>query len=236
MVVKGKRKTKSRYMQFPFAEGWGSVSQISGIPEKPFLYGWYYKNCKHSEKPAYQIVKESQNIGQLLDRDACIYFGDKDVPKVSDALVKKEGEARDFYYQSLRNFQTFVEAYNPQSVLAQEVVYSKKHKFIGTFDRLLRVDGKLVLVDWKATNFVGYSYKLQLEAYYRALTEMLKDGIIKIEGKDVWHKEALWIVQLPKKEEISLEKNVIKFEPDEDRFKKGFLGLLDYYYQHKKEK
>lgn len=225
--------TKARYKEYAFAKGWASVSQITGIPEKPFLYGWYYKNCKHESPTAYQITKESQVIGQLIDNAIQHYFADEEIPELEKKLVEKAGEAKEYYYQSLKNFHTFVDHYHPVSVLGQQVVYHKELKYIGTFDRLLLIKNKLVLVDWKATNFVGYEYKLQLEAYYRALTYMVECGIIKLDYK--WAKDNLMIVQLPKKEDINLDKHVIEFSADERRFENGFKGLLSFHYQKERE-
>jgi len=226
--------TKSRYKEYPFAKGWASVSQITGIPSKDFLYQWYWKNCKHVTPNAYQITKESQTIGKLIDNAIQHYFEDEDIPEAEKKLVEKAGEAKDYYYQSLRNFHTFVDHFKPKSILGQQVVYHKELRYIGTFDRLLLIKNRLVLVDWKATNHVGYEYKLQLEAYYRALTNMIKCGIINIDFK--WAKNNLMIVQLPKKEDIDLSKHVIEFSSDDDRFEQGFQSLLKFHYQKQKEK
>lgn len=228
-------KAKARYEEYAFAKGWSSVSQVCGIPEKPFLYGWYYKHCKHEKPTAYEITKESQVVGTLIDNAIQHYFDDGNIPELDSKLIQTSGDAKDYYYQSLKNFHSVMEKYKPKSVLGQQVVYSKQHRYIGTFDRLVRINNKLVLIDWKATNYVGYEYKLQLEAYWRALTEMINCGIIKIEGDIKWHKDSLWIVQLPKKEEIDFDKHVIKFEPDIVRFTNGFLGLLNFHYQKQKE-
>lgn len=254
------RVSTDRYSEFAFAKGWGSVSTICGQLEKGFLPPWYAKlvweeakelteYCIKNKRPIeelylnlcegkpskpYRVVRDSQDIGKLIDTEIQHHFGDADIKEVSRGIIEKEGEAKEYYYQSIRNFHKWTEHYKPKSVFAQKVVYSKYFQYIGTFDRLLVIDKKLVLVDWKATNSVSYEYKMQLEAYFRALTEMVKDGIINLGEATEWHETPLWIVQLPKKEEMDLEKNVIKFAPSDLRFK-NFVNLLSFYYGKKED-
>lgn len=216
----------NRYKEYEFAADWASVSQICGIPAKEYLYGWY---AKYGQE-AYRINEHSKKIGALIDNEICHYFGDKDTPEL-DKTVLEHNETNEYYLQAIRNFHTAVEYLQPTSILGQQVVYSKEHKYIGTFDRLLVIDNKLVLSDWKATNFLDYGYRMQLEAYYRALTEMLDNGILSREvvKQYEWHEYPLWIVQFPKKEKIDLEKNIIKFK-SKDTTWNNFLSLLSFYY------
>lgn len=221
----------TRYSEFAFAEGWPSVSTITGQLEKPFLYGWYAKLGKE----AYLINNDSKKIGNLIDNEICHYFGDKIIPEQDRTVLEGKaytegGTPKEYFFQALKNFYKLAEHIKPVSVVGQKVVYSKEHKYIGTFDRLLVVDGKLVLSDWKATNSVGYEYKMQLEAYYRALTEMMKAGTIDLgeHAKLEWHEYPIWICQFPKKEEVDLNKHIVRFKPKEKRFE-NFLNLLKFY-------
>lgn len=220
----------SRYGQYDFAEGWASVSTICGQLDKPFLYKWY--GTLGWDK-ASKINSDSKKIGALIDTEICKYFEDKVVDEADESILQDE-ESKALYHQAIVNFHTVADFIQPQSVVGQQVVYSRENQYIGTFDRLMIVNGKLVLADWKATNTVGYSYKMQLEAYYRALTEMIKLGTLVLkdkDGKDLpeWDEFPLWIVQFPKKEEVNLNKNIIKFKPKDLRFG-NFLNLLKFYY------
>lgn len=219
--------TVNRYKEYEFAEGWASVSTITGMLEKPYLYGWYAKLGKE----AYRIVEDSKKIGNLIDNEICHYFGDKETPEI-DRSVLNHPESKAYYLQAIQNFHKLADHIKPTSVFGQQVVYSKKHKYIGTLDRLMVVDGRLVLSDWKATNSVDYPYKVQLEAYYRALTEMIDGGIIVLDSKFrnlEWHEFPIWLCQFPKKEEVNLDKHIVKFKPKEVRFN-NFLSLLSYHY------
>lgn len=221
-------KTRSRYSeQYPFALEWPSVTEVVGQLAKPFLYVWY---GKVGWAKANHIFQESKKIGSLLHYEICEYFEDTDISRPD--VVLEDPESKRHFYQALQNFHKFARKYKPTSLMAEKVVYSKKHGYIGTFDRLLKVGGKPVLVDWKTSSGIGYDYVLQLEAYYRALTEMgLCDTLNNRSTSN-----CLWVVRLPKKEEIDLEKDVLKFKPNKERYNKGFLTLLEYYKQEKREK
>lgn len=235
MILSGKGQERiklktDRYAEYKFAKGWASVSTITGQLEKPFLYIWYAKYGVE----AHRINDHSKKIGNLIDNDICHYFEDKDVPEV-DRSVLKHKESNQYYLQAIQNFHKVVNHYKMQSVMGQQVVYSMDKQYIGTFDRLIIVDDKLVLSDWKATNYVSYEYEMQLEAYYRALTECLDKGIIVLEDKYKkykWHEFPLWLVQFPKKEEVNLEKNILKFKSS-DLAWNNFNHLLNFYYGKK---
>lgn len=220
----------NRYKEYEFAKGWASVTSITGMLEKPYLYKWY---GDLGWEEAHRVNDHSKKIGALIDNEICHYFGDKEIPDL-DKSVLNHPESKAYYLQAINNFHKVVDHLKPKSVLGQQVVYSKENKYIGTFDRLLLIHNKLVLSDWKATNSVSYEYEMQLEAYYRALTEMIKIGILNIDGKlsNEWHEYPLWIIQFPKKEEVDLTKNLIKFTPDE-RTWNNFKHLLAFHYGKK---
>lgn len=71
----------------------------------------------------------------------------------------------------------------PELLGAEQLIYSKKHNISGTFDGLLRIDGKVILADWKTSNAslnktagmpegINYQYFLQSAIYAMAWEEM----------------------------------------------------------------
>lgn len=72
---------------------------------------------------------------------------------------------------------------NPTLIGAEQLVYSRRLDYCGTYDGLIELDGKTVLCDWKTSNAstskdaaapqgVYYSYFIQSGAYAAALYEM----------------------------------------------------------------
>lgn len=71
----------------------------------------------------------------------------------------------------------------PELVEAEDLIYSKKHNVSGTFDALIKIDGKLIMADWKtstaskskaaaAPQGIYYSYFIQSALYAMAWHEM----------------------------------------------------------------
>lgn len=77
----------------------------------------------------------------------------------------------------------------PELIGAEDLIYSRQHNICGTFDGLLRVEGKgVVLADWKTSNAsqsvsagmpegVNYQYFLQSAIYAMAWMEMGRENI-----------------------------------------------------------
>ena len=83
-------------------------------------------------------------------------------------------------------FNKFVEWWTntrPELLGAEDLVYSREHNISGTFDGLLRIDGKIILCDWKTSNAptsqsagapqgAYYDYFIQSAIYALAWAEM----------------------------------------------------------------
>ena len=81
----------------------------------------------------------------------------------------------------------------PELVAAEELVYSRKHNVSGTFDAIIKLNGKTILVDWKTSNAsmnkdaampegISYQYFIQDGIYALAWEEMhTKDGAIAVD-------------------------------------------------------
>lgn len=60
-------------------------------------------------------------------------------------------------------------------------IYSRRHRYSGRFDGLVRVDGVLSLIDWKTSNGIYPEYRFQTAAYTAAYEEEHPD--IQIEQR-----------------------------------------------------
>ena len=81
-------------------------------------------------------------------------------------------------WEMILKFYDFWTTYNPEPIMCEEFVFSDKHKFAGTADLVVKLDGEIWLLDLKTSNSIHKSYDLQLAAYAKGLEET-KD--IKIE-------------------------------------------------------
>lgn len=92
-------------------------------------------------------------------------------------------------------------------------IYSRKHQFSGTLDKLAIVDGKKCLIDWKSSKGVYTEYKLQTAAYVGAYEEETGEYIegrwlIKL-GKEDGEFEAHWYPRATQRSDYKAFKNAL---------------------------
>lgn len=100
---------------------------------------------------------------------------------VEDVLLGKDTSTTDQSHEvnlAVNAFRNWKTAKCPKTVAVEQVVYSHLHKFAGTFDSILEIDGKVYLCDLKTTNASRTAPKgvyaenfIQLGAYYYAYEE-----------------------------------------------------------------
>lgn len=83
-------------------------------------------------------------------------------------------------------FETWYRAQTPQVIGIEQIVYSPSLNFVGTYDSILEIDGKVYLCDVKTTNASSHAplgiYPenfIQLSAYYAAYEEQRKAEGVK---------------------------------------------------------
>lgn len=85
--------------------------------------------------------------------------------------------------QGVVHFLNWVDEHNVKFEASEQIVYSKKHDYVGTLDIMAVVDGKRCLVDVKTGNGIYAEVKMQTAAYRHAWEEEHGE---KIEGRWVW--------------------------------------------------
>ena len=74
-------------------------------------------------------------------------------------------------WKMILKFAEFWNTYKPELVVGEYHVFSDAHKYAGTADLIVKMDGKLWLLDIKTSNSLHTSYDLQLAAYSKAWNE-----------------------------------------------------------------
>tara|TARA_R100001591_G_scaffold117052_1_gene135509 strand:+ start:447 stop:1229 length:783 start_codon:yes stop_codon:yes gene_type:complete len=103
------------------------------------------------------------------------------VHEAAEKLVKGEevtwmddfGNARysQLVWEMILKFYEFWSTYKPELISTEEFVFSDEHKYAGTADLVVKLDGQVWLLDLKTSNSIHKSYDLQLAAYAKALEE-----------------------------------------------------------------
>ena len=99
---------------------------------------------------------------------------------IEDLLAGKEinwmdefGNARynEVVWGMILKFKTFWELAKPKLISSEEFTFSDEHKYAGTADLVVELDGETWLLDIKTSNSLHKSYDLQLAAYVKSLEE-----------------------------------------------------------------
>jgi hypothetical protein len=77
----------------------------------------------------------------------------------------------------VRWFDEFLQEVQPEFLHLEETVWSDTHLYAGSFDAIAKVDGEIVVLDWKTSKAVYDSVALQLSAYrYADRIILAEDG------------------------------------------------------------
>lgn len=103
------------------------------------------------------------------------------VHEAAEQLVKGEeiswmddyGNAKysQLVWEMILKFADFWRTYKPELISAEDFVWSDEHKYAGTADLVVKMDGETWLLDIKTSNSLHKSYDLQLASYAKALEE-----------------------------------------------------------------
>ena len=74
-------------------------------------------------------------------------------------------------WEMILKFYDFWSTHKPELISTEDFVWSDKHKYAGTADLVVKMDGEVWLLDIKTSNSLHKSYDLQLASYAKALKE-----------------------------------------------------------------
>lgn len=187
---------KMGYSKKGFGSLWGDDDRLKPLDRDEAL-----DVISYGSKADLRWTQKGADIGSVV-HDAIEHFvkgQDFDIPeqyKLNMETAEYESErAKEQAYEEYESdveqakaaFVKFTEWWNttkPKLLGAEDLIYSKQHNICGTFDGLLEIEGKgVVLADWKTSNAstsvsagmpegVNYQYFLQSAIYAMAWMEM----------------------------------------------------------------
>ncbi|MET7939651.1 hypothetical protein [Streptomyces sp. NPDC005302] len=155
------------------------VTSVGSMLPKDFLTFWAAKEAAEAAVSNWDIVS------QLIERDpkgAVDYL--KNAHRRKSKAASDLGTAAHDYFERLargetvhdrhvhmdvkphvRWFREFLDEVQPEFLYLEETVWSDTHKYAGSFDAIAKVDGEVVILDWKTSKSIYDSVALQLSAY-----------------------------------------------------------------------
>ena len=134
------------------------------MPKNKFFDNWL-KDVGHS---ADLIMRKAGKEGTQVHEAAEALVLGKEVNWMDDYGNAKYSQ---LVWEMILKFYDFWSTYKPELISTEEFVFSDKHKYAGTADLLVKMNGETWLLDIKTSNNLHRSYNLQLAAYAKALEE-----------------------------------------------------------------
>lgn len=162
----------------------------------------YLQAYPTSEQLVAWMAKEGYHESREM-RDEAGRRGTRIHLAIQDLLEGQVLQEANFTLEEWRKIFTFTEwhkVYKPEILAMELPIFSKKGKYAGRLDCIAKIDGQIVLIDWKSSRNLHNSFFLQIAAYGNAIEEM---SDIKI--------DAAAVLQLG-----ASNKNGYRFEVDED--------------------
>lgn len=148
-----------------------STTILSVYPKSQQLIQWI---ASHGMEESYEIRNEAGKRGtQVHNAIQNLLAGGN--------AIREQFELEEWW--KLNTFKAWYDEYKPEILATEKTLYSKKYRYAGTVDCIIRLGGKICIVDWKTAKTVHPEYSLQVAAYAYAAREM---GIVQsVEGTAV---------------------------------------------------
>ncbi len=134
------------------------------MPKNKFFDNWL-KDVGHN---ADLIMRKAGKEGTQVHEAAELLVQGKEVSWMDDYGNAKYSQ---IVWEMILKFYDFWSKHKPELISTEEFVFSDEHKYAGTADLLVKMDGETWLLDLKTSNNLHRSYNLQLAAYAKAIEE-----------------------------------------------------------------
>jgi len=157
------------------------TSILSYMPKNKFFETWL-KDVGHNadiivRKAGEEGTQTHNAIEDLLIGREVTWMDSNGVAKYSELV-----------WGMILKFKDFWEQVKPKLIYCERFSFSDTHKYAGTVDLVVEIEGKVWVLDIKTSTSLHKSYDLQLAAYSKALEEM--EGL-KIDNTGIiWLKSA----------------------------------------------
>ena len=134
------------------------------MPKNKFFESWL-KDVGHN---ADLIMRKAGQEGTQV-HEAC----EKLVKGEEISWMDNYGNAKysQIVWEMILKFYDFWSTYKPELISTEDFVWSDEHRYAGTADLVVKMDGEIWLLDLKTSNSLHKSYDLQLASYAKALEE-----------------------------------------------------------------
>ena len=163
----------NRFYQTPNGYVPSVTTILEAYPKDAQFYKWLKENGQEADNIRDEAGRRGSVVHELTERYDC----NEEVTFISDSGYPKFKMAE---WSMFERYVEFCETHQPQVDLMELHMSSDELGYAGTLDRVIKLNGKTILLDIKTSNAIQDSYWLQLSAYVMLLLEY-KSKNIKID-------------------------------------------------------
>lgn len=138
---------------------------LSSLPKGSFFETWIKDVGHNSEiivrKAAAEGTETHELIEKYLNGEELVWIN-AETGKINYPLI---------VWQMVLRFADFWNTVKPKIITTEQHIFSDKHRYAGTIDLVVEIDGELWVLDIKTSNSLHKSHDLQLAAYAEAFNE-----------------------------------------------------------------
>ena len=134
------------------------------MPKNKFFEGWLKDVGHNADLIMRKAGKEGTQVHEAAEQ---LVLGNE------VSWMDEYGRAKysQIVWEMILKFYEFWDTYKPELISAEDFVWSDEHRYAGTADLVVKMDGETWLLDIKTSNSLHKSYDLQLASYAKALEE-----------------------------------------------------------------
>lgn len=142
-----------------------------------FTYDDVTSMLKVAETAHTEKKEAAASVGSVVH----LYAEHGALPDEYDELSDEDKDRAD---KAMTSFDDWKKENVPEMIKSEFLVYSQKHKYVGTADGLAEIDGKKYLIDYKTSKGIYTSHLYQVSAYLKAFEE---EHGVKLDGAMIVH-------------------------------------------------
>jgi len=163
----------SRFYKTENGDYYPSVTTVLGFyPKNKFFESWLKDVGHNSDIIVRRASEEGTQVHDAIER----FLRGEEIVWVDEN--KRANYSLEVWKMILR-FSDFWNTCKPELIASEIHLLSHEHKYAGTCDLIMKIDGKVWLLDIKTSNSLHTSYNLQLSAYANAWNDLYPEEKIE---------------------------------------------------------
>ena len=137
-----------------------STTILNAYPQSQQLTQWIAEKGWHESQ---RIKSEAGERGTRIHKAVELLLDGKELFEDNYSLEE---------WNKINAFVQWYKDFNPEDIVGEIALFSKKDKYAGRPDRLMKINNELYIIDWKTSSSLHANFPLQFSSYANAFEEI----------------------------------------------------------------